>query len=100
MPPRMLRDGASNFTEYVAGTDPQSAASAPRLTLGKLASGSLELRISTVAGRRYRFERRNALGSGLWMAASDELVGDGTDVALSIPAPTGSAEFYRVSISR
>jgi uncharacterized repeat protein (TIGR01451 family) len=94
------QDGASNFTEYLAGTDPQNPASAPRLIVTHVAPGSLELRIGTAAGRHYRLERRSALGPGVWMGASDELVGDGTDLVFSIPAPTASVEFYRVSISR
>jgi uncharacterized repeat protein (TIGR01451 family) len=93
-------DGATNFTEYTAGTDPQNPASAPELTLTRLPLGSLELRICSAAGRHYRLDRRSAVGTGAWMPAADERVGDGTDIVFSIPAPIVAPEFYRVCIYR
>ena len=60
-------DGLTNFQEYLAGTNPQSAAS--RLFLdGTFASvGRIRLQFNAVANVAYEFQSRVSLSTGVWL---------------------------------
>lgn len=71
-------DGTTNLMEYLADTDPDSAASAFRPS-SHLANGNLILTVPTVAGRSYRvWGTANLQGS--W-TPHDTISGDGSTVA-------------------
>lgn len=50
------QDGATNFQEFVAGTDPRSATSALRLQVASIASAHNLLCWSSTIGRKYTLE--------------------------------------------
>ena len=71
-------DGTTNLMEYLAGTNPSSAASVFSPT-SHLADGNLVLTVPTVSGRSYRvWGTANLQGS--W-TQHDTLSGDGSSVA-------------------
>jgi hypothetical protein len=71
-------DGTTNMMEYLAGTDPGSAASVFRPT-SHVAGGNLVLTVPTVSGRSYRvWGTANLQGS--W-TQHDTISGDGSSVA-------------------
>ena len=71
-------DGTTNLMEYLAGTDPGSAASVFRPT-SHVADGNLVLTVPTVLGRSYRvWGTANLQGS--W-TQHDTISGDGLSVA-------------------
>src|SRR5439155_21982115 len=51
------QDGASNFEEFRAGTDPLSASSVLRISDFRVVNGEVRLQFQSVAGRAYRLER-------------------------------------------
>ncbi len=60
-------DGQTNAQEYLAGTDPQDAASCLRITgSGLSSSNEWWLRFPAVAGRTYAVETRDDLSLGSW----------------------------------
>jgi uncharacterized repeat protein (TIGR01451 family) len=91
-------DGLSNMREYIAGTHPKQAASAPRLRVARAGNGALELRMDSVAKRRYQLERQTNLGERPWEAVGDSVTGDGTELVFRAGAPVEQARFYRVRI--
>ncbi len=63
-------DGFTNSTEAVAGTDPLSASSAPRLAIAAGAVGELDLRWDSLVGKRYElFVASTLAGGGNWASA-------------------------------
>jgi len=71
-------DGTTNLMEYLAGTNPSSAASVFR-PASHVAGGNLVLTVPTVSGRSYRvWGTANLQGS--W-TQHDTIAGDGSSVA-------------------
>ncbi|MGI8602476.1 MAG: LamG-like jellyroll fold domain-containing protein [Verrucomicrobiales bacterium] len=89
-------DGASNFDEFIAGTDPSDAASRFRATL--TASGSLmTVRYTTVPLKKYRVERSANLAA--WSVLADNVQGTGNEIALTdADSVFGFRYFYRVKL--
>jgi hypothetical protein len=71
-------DGTTNMMEYLAGTNPRSAASVFRPT-SHASGGNLVLTMPTVAGRSYRVWGTANL-QGAW-TQHDTITGDGSTVA-------------------
>jgi glycosidase len=103
-------DGASNRDEYIAGTDPDDAASRPQVQRVSASGAGVEVRFPTQAGRHYHVWYRNhALGGvGPWVrATSTPLPGTGDvvtwvdDGSGTTPAPTDPdlrLRFYRTEV--
>jgi hypothetical protein len=91
-------DGASNFAEFVAGTNPRDAASVLHLTLSPVGT-ELELTWPTALGRQYRLQHADSLTPGTW---TDLMTADGNQptAGYRIPASglTGSG-YYRVLVA-
>ncbi len=63
-------DGMTNLAEYLAGTDPQVAAS--RLWLQSLpTTGGIAFSFEAVAGKGYTVQSRTSLGTGVWLHLVD-----------------------------
>jgi hypothetical protein len=92
-------DGASNWAEYVAGTDPTdpksclTATSVPGAT--QPAQNSV-IRWPSVAGKSYVIERSAALFNPSWIPVSTNL-GSGADMEYQ-DSTGGSVRFYRVRV--
>jgi hypothetical protein len=72
-------DGASNLTEYFAGTAPQSSASVPDIT-AILISNRLRLLFPTAGGRHFHVERSSDPLNGPWTTIFDSVSSGGMQV--------------------
>jgi hypothetical protein len=88
-------DGTNNRDEYLAGTDPRSAASVFRAAGRRAAPGTFDLRFGAVAGRTYSVLAA-ASPAGPWTRVSDVPAGEAREVAVSLDGTAAGARFYRV----
>jgi hypothetical protein len=92
-------DGASNWQEYIAGTDPTDPKSVLRVSTGQAAgqqSLARAVRWPSVNGKKYVIERSASLFPGSWTAITTN-IGTGTDMEFD-DSNSGQASFYRVHI--
>lgn len=91
-------DGLSNLQEYLAGTDPQDAASALRLS-ATIADGVAVLRFPAVAGKAYTVSSCDDLGGGEWVLLQ-EIPAGAASGGVEIPdtRPLDGQRFYRVQV--
>ncbi len=66
-------DGMTNVREYLAGTDPQDAASRLALAIAPPSGGTLELRLNAVSNKSYTVQYRSDLATGAWLRLQDIL---------------------------
>ena len=92
-------DGLTNLQEFLAGTDPRSAASALRITEVLASPAEVRIRFTTCLGRKYRLERVSELPAGPWSAVGPDLDGAG-DIAEASDPPGSTNEhwFYRIKL--
>jgi len=91
-------DGMSNLQEYLAGTDPQSAASVLKLEAAR-DGGQIALRFTAQPNKAYRVQVRADLNSGVWQTHSDFLAQPtGRTLQIADPAVSSSARYYRVTV--
>jgi hypothetical protein len=88
-------DGASNWQEYVAGTNPQD----PKSVLQVSPSANFTLQWPSVPGKTYALETSTSLFSTNWTVLCGNLPGTGQIMQVqdtNLPAPP--ARFYRVRV--
>jgi sugar lactone lactonase YvrE len=91
-------DGASNWQEYVAGTNPMDPASVLKLT-PVAPSPNFTVQWPSVPGKTYMVQSSTSLFSTNWTIISSNLPGTGQIMQLpdtNLPAPP--ARFYRVEV--
>jgi hypothetical protein len=86
-------DGANNFREFLAGTRPNSPASALRITM-RQENGLTLLFVNSVPGKTYRFEAASDV-VGPWTIIADHLAGTGSALRVS-DATTSANRFFKV----
>lgn len=93
-------DGMSNWQEWIAGTDPTSAASALRLLSVSIAPGTVSLSWASVTNRTYSVERAtNLRSSPAFSLVQSNLVGGAGTTVLSDTNVEGAGPFfYRVRV--
>jgi len=92
-------DGALNWQEYVAGTNPNNALSRLQfsgIALGANQTGPATLSWLTAPGKTYLLESTPALSGASWSVVNTN-VGDGNMFQFS-PNAGGGARFYRLSV--
>jgi hypothetical protein len=91
-------DGLTNLQEYLAGTDPQDAASALRLS-ATISDGAAVLRFPAVAGKSYTVSSCDDLGASEWVLLQEISAGAASGV-VEIPdtRPLDGQRFYRVQV--
>jgi hypothetical protein len=92
-------DGASNWQEYVAGTDPTDPASVLRVSTAQAGAQPGQVRVvrwPSVVGKVYVIERSPSLYGANWVPVSTN-TGTGTDMEFD-DNNTGMTFFYRVRI--
>jgi hypothetical protein len=93
-------DGATNWEEYVAGTDPTDAKSCLTVSSQPAAAQSTlnsVIRWPSVAGKSYFIERSTSLFAPNWIPVSTN-IGSGTDMEYQ-DATGGNVRFYRVRVA-
>ncbi len=88
-------DGLTNFQEYLAGTNPQSAASVLRLFSLTGAGGSFHFDFQAVSNRTYTVQHRASLGTGAWLNLQS-LAATSFNRTISITTAPGASRFYQV----
>ncbi len=92
-------DGQSNLAEYLAGTDPQSAASRLAASIVTTATpGEYAVRFTAVAGKTYTVRYKNALSDATWTTLAN-VPAQGADTLIDVPDPAAGAQpkrFYQV----
>ena len=93
-------DGANNWQEYVAGTDPTDSTS--RLTVGTHQSAAVQpqdcvVHWPSVAGKTYLIERSATLFAPNWIPVSTN-TGTGSDMEFH-DTTGGTVRFYRVQVA-
>jgi uncharacterized repeat protein (TIGR01451 family) len=89
-------DGASNYAEYVAGTDPANPTRVLRILKTSLQQGTLVLTVATAAGRSYVVEARSDMNPEQWLPVSDSFTANGETENVGIPVPASGVGFYRL----
>lgn len=91
-------DGFTNGQEYLAGTDPQNAASALRILSAAPGVSGTDLRFEAIAGRTYSILYRDSLTSGLWQKLADVPAPGATQIlTIHDPASATSNRFYQLA---
>ncbi len=89
-------DSFSNFSEYLAGTDPNDPQSVFTLRSPQLATGDFLFRYATVTGRTYRVQARDPATVAPW---TDAVVTNGTGQDIEFRAlASAEAHLFRVRI--
>ena len=93
-------DGANNWQEYIAGTDPTDGKSNLRVSTDQAAALQRQdcvIRWPSVAGKQYVLERSASLFAPSWIPVSTN-TGSGTDLEFH-DAAGGNVRFYRVRVA-
>lgn len=91
-------DGAANFLEYLSGTDPNSAADIPRLSVSRFSRDTLQLVFPCGGGRHYYVETTFSVSAGTWTEVCDAVSLGGMEVC-NVNVTDGSQQYFRVRIS-
>lgn len=95
------QDGLSALAEYIAGSDPQDAASVFSIDEAVSASGETFVSFQSETGRVYTLEIRSGVQSGTWSAVSGQIdvPGTGATMTLSDSVPPSTPHYYRVRVA-
>jgi hypothetical protein len=90
-------DGSSNRAEYLAGTSPNEARSAFRVSGVARGTDGISVRIATLPGRLYHLQRRADLAAGTWTTIRSNILATANETVL-VDSDAGSLQraFYRV----
>jgi hypothetical protein len=92
-------DGASNWAEYVAGTNPLDATSIFQLQPGgSTGSSSFTLQWPSVVNKHYTVQSSSSLTSGSWTTLATNIPGNGQSMQWTDSNGTGQARFYRALV--
>ena len=91
------KDGFTNLTEAIAGTNPSDPLSNPRLALEVAGATSASVRFPSELGKRYTVEQNSGLAAPDWTPLITRS-GSGDEMLESIGNLTGSTGFFRLRI--
>jgi hypothetical protein len=89
-------DGADNWHEFKAGTNPNDASSLLKVKTAKGAAQAATVQWPSVLGKQYVIERAASLFAPVWTPVSTNN-GTGWNLEYQDPAP-GGVNFYRVRV--
>ncbi len=92
------KDGLSNGSELVAGTNPFTAGSTILISSATKNGANIDLRFPTVPGKQYVAQASPNLTSPTWAALGTPLTGDGTTRTIPVPKFANDSYFYRVQV--
>jgi beta-glucanase (GH16 family) len=93
-------DGASNLSEYLAGTDPINSQSLFRIIDVTNDIPGVTIQVNSASDRFYTLQYRDSISAGQWntVASQTDLPGNGSVLLLTDPAPSAQSRYYRVSV--
>lgn len=92
-------DGMNNFQEFIAGTNPTNGSSALILTESNTNQLVGVTTFDSSSGVVYSLQYRNDFNIPGWSVLSDQIIGSGTNIVVTDPAPaTTPKRFYRVQV--
>jgi thrombospondin type 3 repeat protein len=92
-------DGLTNLQEQTAGTHPLDSANVLRILGVDFDGSDVNVRFVSVAGKTYRVERSDRVGSGEWTTVIDNLPGIGGVLQVTdFGGAGGSVRVYRVRL--
>jgi hypothetical protein len=92
-------DGASNWQEYVAGTNPLDAASVFEfLPATPPAGAGFALQWPSVVNKTYTLQYSSSAGPGNWTTVATNMPGTGQPMQWTDPNTTAAARFYRALV--
>ncbi len=90
-------DGASNYQEYLAATNPQNPASLFRVISVAALGSDIQVTCASVTNRTYQLQRRETPPGSSWTHVASALVGNGGSLILTdAGGATNAAKYYRV----
>jgi len=88
-------DGFSNYSEWLAGTNPRDNQSFLKLKGAIAGANSISLNFAAMAGRTYTISSAPVVNASVWFTVTNiAAVGTNRSVTLSLPA--SGSQFYRV----
>ncbi|MDQ6938709.1 MAG: PQQ-dependent sugar dehydrogenase [Verrucomicrobiota bacterium] len=91
-------DGLTNAQEFLAGTDPQSGASALRVSGVTGTPPVIEIDFPSVFGKSYQLEYKDDLTATIWISLGTPLAGTGAIVEATDTSAPGTFRFYRIRL--
>ncbi|MDB6032405.1 MAG: Conserved repeat domain protein, partial [Verrucomicrobiales bacterium] len=92
-------DGANNWQEFLAGTDPRNGGAVFRVTRVRTLSNTVEITFSSILGKNYVLEFRDLLPGSAWEADPRTILGTGDQMSIAAGRPIGqSTRFYRIRL--
>lgn len=92
-------DGASNWQEYIAGTNPQDATSVFEFQPASTVPGAgFVLQWPSVLNKHYSVQCSPVAGPGNWTTLATNLIGTGQPMQWTDPSPSATAKFYRATV--
>ncbi|HEX3716368.1 MAG TPA: hypothetical protein VH595_00230 [Verrucomicrobiae bacterium] len=92
-------DGASNWREYIAGTNPQDSTSIFEFQPSSTVPGAgFVLQWPSVLNKHYSVQCSSVAGPGNWTTVATNLVGTGQPMQWTDPSPSATAKFYRATV--
>jgi hypothetical protein len=92
-------DGANNWQEYIAGTNPNDATSVFQFVPGSSFSpGTFTCQWSSVANKHYTIQSSYTGMAGPWKTVVTNVLGNGQTMQWTDSNATGKAEFYRALV--
>lgn len=93
-------DGVSNWSELLAGTDPFSSTSFPRISSALFNGTNVVAVVPSVAGKTYQLQECPTLQSNTWIDVGSPMMGTGAPLNLTdLGVTLDSNRFYRVRIT-
>jgi uncharacterized protein (DUF1800 family) len=94
------KDGATNLTESIAGTDPRNAASVMRPNGAGHNNQHVVMSLKTEVGKRYQPQSNSVPVGGTWINEGAAILGNGSVMQFPCPVGTGiNRRFCRVEVS-
>jgi sugar lactone lactonase YvrE len=92
-------DGANNWQEFVAGTNPNDPASVFEFLPGStLAPSSFSLSWTSVPNKRYTVQTSYTINPGNWTTIATNILGTGQPIQWTDRNATGKNQFYRAFV--
>ncbi|TLD70123.1 DUF1800 family protein [Phragmitibacter flavus] len=92
-------DGASNYEESVAGTDPRSAGDRLNVETMAIVGTDVQVSFETLTGKRYSLVSSSSPKGPTWVAEGSPVTGNNATMTITVPMGTGTTpKFYMVKV--